>query len=202
VRTSTPKASRAMQPPSTPSTSAQRDLALRRVRSENDLPFPDGLDELPTPPAAGRSQRHTSYRIQRSEGTNLLSPSLLGAEPHTPRVLAPPRLPDQAALRPSGNDRNTDADTFEIIQALNDLPQDIRFEIVGDQLREGQRRGTQRRDPERIPPGWRGKLLVFLGQAGPDMRTRSKLMSFVWSLSFGLVQVGTIAFVPIIGLED
>lgn len=46
------------------------------------------------------------------------------------------------------------------------------------------------RRPIRPPPrGWIGKVLVFFGQAGPDARERSQLISLVWTLSSGLVQV-------------
>ena len=195
--------SRTMQPPvpSTSTSAPQTEHTLRRVRSENDLLFPNDITvptalSSPAPVRRAQQQQRRSHRVQRSEGWQPSSPSIAGAATQTPRTLAaaPPRPPDQAVVRPI-NDRMLDPDTFEIIQALNDLPPDIRFEIVGDHLREGQRRTTRQRDADRVPPGWRGKILVFLGQAGPDMRLRSKLMSFVWSLSFGLVQVGIIEIV-------
>ena len=58
-----------------------------------------------------------------------------------------------------------------------------------DHAEEPPRNDASRRNTRPPPRGWLGKLMVFLGQAGPNARARSQLISLVWTLSSGTVQV-------------
>ena len=49
-------------------------------------------------------------------------------------------------------------------------------------------RNARRRQPRPVPPGIRGKILVFFGLAGPNSKARSQLVSIVWKLGFSFVQ--------------
>ncbi len=49
--------------------------------------------------------------------------------------------------------------------------------------------GTARQNTRPPPRGWLGKVMVFLGQAGPNARARSQLISLVWTMVSGTVQV-------------
>ncbi|KIP10867.1 hypothetical protein PHLGIDRAFT_33625 [Phlebiopsis gigantea 11061_1 CR5-6] len=66
------------------------------------------------------------------------------------------------------------------MEVMDTFPDDLPAEL--------ERAGIRTRNTRPVPGGLWGKILVFIGQVGPDARLRSKLMSFVWSASFGLVQ--------------
>ncbi|EKM54470.1 uncharacterized protein PHACADRAFT_258332 [Phanerochaete carnosa HHB-10118-sp] len=164
--------------------------ALRRVRSENDLPEDVGLTDIPR-----RSHQRQSMRTHRphlSEGHITSRLALQEAErgstsgeaqtphDHMPRRPTPVRLRDNAP--------RSQQDMLEILQGFENLPEDFQAELERARVQARQRE-------RRVPPGIRGKILLFLGHVGPDAEVRSKLVSFVWSLSFGLAQ-----FVVIVAL--
>jgi hypothetical protein len=47
---------------------------------------------------------------------------------------------------------------------------------------------SRRRRERPVPPGLRGRILVFFGLAGPDAKARSQLINVIWKLAFGFVQ--------------
>ncbi|KAJ3538011.1 hypothetical protein NM688_g6581 [Phlebia brevispora] len=62
-------------------------------------------------------------------------------------------------------------------------PWELPFDVNEEPRNDANRRNT--RPP---PRGWIGKVMMFFGQAGPNARARSQLISLVWTLSSGLVQ--------------
>lgn len=55
----------------------------------------------------------------------------------------------------------------------------------------------RRRRPTRpVPNGVRGKILVFLGIAGPNAKARRELLNVIWKLGWGFVQVRLSFFEP------
>lgn len=162
-------------------TPTELERALRRVRSESDLPDDISLTDIPRPSQHRQSMR--AHRAHRSEGHAALR---LGAEAGTSGAAQTQTPHDRVPRRPTPVRLHDDARAFddrevlEVLQGLENLPEDIQLEI---------QRAHGRQRERRVPPGWRGKILLFLGQVGPDAEVRSKLVSFVWSLLFGLVQV-------------
>lgn len=148
---------------------AEVERALRRVRSTGDI------EEPPWP------TRHPSITQRRSEGQNhvdwsgrsaaraqLRTGGLLSEGAAIPELPRPAEPVHHAPRPPYRND------TWETNLNFAEDPQ----------VEETRRRNT--RPP---PSGWFGKVLMFFGQAGPNARVRSQLISLVWTLSTGLVQV-------------
>lgn len=152
------------------------DRALRRVQSTGDL------DD----PATRRARRHRSPAHRRSDGQ---WPVRNGTSPHSRHssLDAPTVIPFPTIAR-----------TNEArVHALHHHPSEdweINFNFA-EELRRldpppaTTATATAQRPPRPVPPGWKGKLLVFLGKAGPNAKERSKLMSFVWTFGSTFVQV-------------
>ena len=173
-----------MDPQTTPvpSTVVDADRAVRRVRSEGD--FPDDNGETSPCRRPGRHIHHRSEGQGQWSGSSSPSPftpMIPATLPTSPAVAHTPPTP--TLQRPSPvflRDNSRDIDM------LGDIPEDIQIELAR----------AARRRARRVPSGWWGKVLVFFGQIGPDARVRSKLMSFVWAFSFGLVQVSCAPVYP------
>lgn len=167
--------------------------ALRRARSTGDLGEPT------------RPTRHPSGSHRRSEGQagpswssrhstraargelRMPAPLSVGTIPETsspatsiPIPMRPPRPPEPAYHSPRGSGGRSGGGAGGI-QAAWAEPLDVPPEEL---LSDEDRRAT--RPP---PRGWLGKVLVFFGQAGPNARARSQLISVVWTLGSGVVQV-------------
>ncbi|GJE92241.1 hypothetical protein PsYK624_083940 [Phanerochaete sordida] len=157
--------------------------ALRRVRSENDLPDDAGLTEVPR-----RSQQRQSIRVQRvrrSEDAVAFRQALQDAGfGETTGDAQPPhgRMPQRPAPARTNDDLRSQQELLEALQNLQQTLPELQTQV--EQLTAAQNRQRERR----VPPGLRGKILLFLGQVGPDAEVRSKLVSFVWSMLFGLAQ--------------
>ncbi|KAF7792397.1 hypothetical protein EIP86_003434 [Pleurotus ostreatoroseus] len=141
---------------------------LRRVRSTGDLVEP------------ARSTRRQGGAGRRSEAVtrnrNDWNRRALDARPaglSIPDIRAPEPAHRPARLARPGEAWDNEADHAE----------------------EPPRNDASRRNTRPPPRGWLGKLMVFLGQAGPNARARSQLISLVWTLSSGTVQ-----FVVIVAL--
>ena len=163
--------------PATPPPLAEVDRAVRRVRSENDI-----ADDSGEPSSYRQSRRnvpHTSrgHRAARSSGSPP-TPLLPTTAPTSPSLATPMATP--SVQRPT---RVFIRDTRGNMEVIDTFPEDLPAEL--------ERAGVRTRRTRPVPPGLWGKILVFLGQVGPDAQLRSKFMSFVWSASFGLVQVRT-----------
>lgn len=177
-----------------PPTSPDAERAVRRVRSEGDLPPADDLPHHHTalPHACRRNGRtHVSFASQGQWAPPHMPPppaaapaSGTSSAAHTPRPPSPPLArPTPLVLHTPRRVRPEEMEEADLtLQGWGDLPEELRNELVQVSRNRGQR-------AQRVPAGWWGKVLVFFGQVGPDARVRSKLMSFVWSSAFGLVQV-------------
>ncbi|KAI0699246.1 hypothetical protein BC835DRAFT_1503405 [Cytidiella melzeri] len=142
----------------------QLERALRRVRSTGDL----DLEGSSTRPPRHRG----NLRISTDQTPRNVRVSHLQSVDSPRRTIAAP-IPAHARdaiVRDSAVPSFTDGQ----IQTQAQLP-----------LRPPRHRQTRTRP---VPAGFKGKLLVFFGLAGPDAKARSQLLNMVWSLGFGLVQ--------------
>lgn len=141
-----------------------RQQDLRRVRSTGDL------DRPAIPPRRLSGAQRRSDGLNRSEWSGR-SPPLRSIYDTIPENAL--RLPEPA-LRA-------------------DRPPPIPFEAfdlhLPSQTQEPQVDEANQRTARPPPRGWLGKVMIFFGQAGPNARVRSQLISLVWTLSSGLVQV-------------
>ncbi|PSR74610.1 hypothetical protein PHLCEN_2v9676 [Hermanssonia centrifuga] len=152
--------------------SAEVERALRRVRSTSDL---DDLHipSRPTRHPRGMQRRSESQWSQRA--TTYQARHARGVDPTDVRRAFPQiERPQEAAIRLGRTPHPSEA-------------WDINFRFPEEPRQSDA--GTPANNTRPPPRGWVGKVMVFFGQAGPDARVRSQLISVVWSLSFGLAQV-------------
>ena len=164
---------------------ADVERALRRARSTGDLDEPTRpmrhlsaahrrSEGQPSTSASANWPRHQSVRHANRE---LRMPAPLSESPILEGAVAVPLLPRQPdpVYRP-GRTNSTNQAVWE------DL-----LEIPAEEVPPHD--DEDRRAARPPPRGWLGKVLVFFGQAGPNARARSQLISMVWTLGSGLVQV-------------
>lgn len=158
--------------------SAEVDRALRRVRSTGDLDL--------EPSGSVRPTRHRSAAQRRSEGTrrSVGNARLLPARGFTDgstdvnaaHALIMP--PPAAVTRPR---RFPTAESWDV--------EDVDVNGTRTPTTTRTRRPARRRPPRPVPPGLKGKVMVFFGIAGPDATVRRQLLSLVWNLASGFGQV-------------
>lgn len=143
--------------------SLELERALRRVRSTGDLGF-----ETP----AARASRHRNPR------SDIHPP---GREPRIDSMHdAGSALPAPASALT--RDGGTRGQRTSLDQLASGHTQFADLEPATTSLR-------RRRPTRPVPDGVRGKVLVFFGLAGPNAKARSALITVLWKLAWGFVQV-------------
>lgn len=146
------------------STADQDELLLELDRALRRIRSTGDLEYSSTRPS-----RHRAGPLERrSEGGNVTL--MLPISPLRPQSMVSPPTPAHtrgASLRSPIDSSNGE-----------------RPQVVGPPPRPRRRRPTRP-----VPNGFKGKVLVFFGLAGPNAKARSQLVTVVWKLAWGFTQV-------------